>query len=646
MSDTANVLVQAGPSRRERQADPLEARLAMAEKEVALALDTSDHEELIALATEALNAKSEEMAPSKAVIKSRKNLLWARSHTYHQQNLHELALKDAKAALKLDPEDTAAYLRAATLLSSTGHKAQAFSCLNRAQSLCSKYDSATRALWLWRIDKHRRKLSGTERCLVERLPNEILVEVALYLDMPDRTLMSQVCSSWRHTLTSASCLWSSITLNKIGKKLGPQKAEDLLLYIIMRVQRANYALQTIIFEDIFPFPFLKQVYRVLRAFSKSLHRIQIPCNNYKASYDELYRHCPQLKCLVLSSPRGRSMPLSRFDSDMSWHIPTVDESVEEKGAERFFLEEFSVDENWFPCELSRHFHKLRVLKGHNPFVFVKQLHHTSFDHEQMVRGLIEHLEEWVYCHSFPSGSLLSQPVAATFPKLKRLASFQLSSEFPIKLTCPNLLDFQIIYNGIEAEGATELARMLTTSPKLRKLQIRPFDFSRAHSQICRAMSGLHDLEWLDLGLALTESELVTLLAPQNATSGLSVPFPKLHTLIVKVWRTDLTMLTSALLAREYLRTGHAWETARQMATELVTRPIKHVQVVTPFQRGSRSVNATVPAENSESPRLKDAPDCTRLRRLEVSVADADVPKHLLLALDSVVDDLVITFEPI
>ncbi|CDW98031.1 hypothetical protein [Sporisorium scitamineum] len=257
-----------------RPSDLLEERLADAEKEVAIAFQTLAYDELILAATEAL--KYQPQTPIKTVIKSRKNLLWARAHAYHNQNLHELALKDARAALKLDPDDIAAYIRAAVLLSNTGHKEQAFSCLDTAHSLASKYEIASRALWMRRIDKQRRKVSGLSWRIIDRLPNEILIEVASHLNVANRNSMSQTCRLWRRVLISAPSLWTSLTIVMEGNYMTSSKVVEWMRYINMRSERANHCLEHVVFKGSFPAMVLRTVCSILRLSAASLKHIEIP----------------------------------------------------------------------------------------------------------------------------------------------------------------------------------------------------------------------------------------------------------------------------------------------------------------------------------------------------------------------------------
>ncbi|TKY86178.1 hypothetical protein EX895_005003 [Sporisorium graminicola] len=257
MPESTSMALRMESSKDPQPTDALEERLSKAEKAVAIALDTFAYDELILVATEALKTRSQTL--SKTVIKCRKNLLWARSHAYHHQNRYELALKDARAALKIDPDDVAAYIRAAALLFNTGHKEQAFSCLDTAQSLASKHGSATRALLLSRIDKQRRKVSGLSWRLIDRLPNEIFIEIASHLEIQDRSSMSQTCRAWRQILISVPSLWTSLTLITKHKEMGESKAVGWMRYIILRSERANHCLEYVSFKHAFPEKLLEKL---------------------------------------------------------------------------------------------------------------------------------------------------------------------------------------------------------------------------------------------------------------------------------------------------------------------------------------------------------------------------------------------------
>lgn len=634
--------VRTGSSSRKRQPDPTEVRLADAEKEVAIALEKFAYDELIDVATEALHFKHNlaQAPPSKAIIKSRKALLWARSHAYYHQDRYEQALKDAKAALKLDPHDVAAYIRAAVLLGSTGHKVQALSCLDTAESLSLKCESATKALWLRRIDKQRRKVSGVSWRVTDRLPSEIVVEIASHLDVVDRHSMSQTCRSWRHILVSAPRLWTSLSIKTNAKVLSARKSKDLLQYILMRAERANHSLESVVLQNNFGPVFLELVVEILRASMNSLRELHIPAPDQKQLYERLYRHCPQLKFIAYPQATQTSMP--DFEADEDFGVPAV---MDGNGARLSQLERFDNEIMGDPSELHGHFHKLRILKGHNPFSVHPENGVFKFDDEQMASSILENLEEWQFFPFRPVQRLGHRPCSADFAKLTKLTDFILQSNCLLEPTFPSLLELQIKLDLGGSESTRELIRILRTSPKLRSLTLGPCyqPESNQYSGLGRAISRLQSLQRLDS--SSVDVSVGDLLLPQAVASAsgkleLTVPLPRIDTIIVSDSNTDLHKLTISLLVREHLRNGHTLTAARQMARDRISTLPKRQTSVSPFQRGSSSAadTATSSPESIQDPCLDDASRCCRLQRLDV-IGVIRMPDNIKLALESVCDDV-------
>lgn len=117
MADTEDSKSASGsgpPPSKKARITPTEARYAEAEKQVAMALDIFDYDEVVALASNALHPKPSRM--NENIVKARKIILWSRCKAYDYQGLEELALEDARNALKLDPDDPVANVRIVVLL--------------------------------------------------------------------------------------------------------------------------------------------------------------------------------------------------------------------------------------------------------------------------------------------------------------------------------------------------------------------------------------------------------------------------------------------------------------------------------------------------------------------------------------------------
>ncbi|CDU26022.1 uncharacterized protein SPSC_06193 [Sporisorium scitamineum] len=628
-----------------RPSDLLEERLADAEKEVAIAFQTLAYDELILAATEAL--KYQPQTPIKTVIKSRKNLLWARAHAYHNQNLHELALKDARAALKLDPDDIAAYIRAAVLLSNTGHKEQAFSCLDTAHSLASKYEIASRALWMRRIDKQRRKVSGLSWRIIDRLPNEILIEVASHLNVANRNSMSQTCRLWRRVLISAPSLWTSLTIVMEGNYMTSSKVVEWMRYINMRSERANHCLEHVVFKGSFPAMVLRTVCSILRLSAASLKHIEIPTSEEWSCYDLLYRHCPRLTSLVFEP--GTMVHLPDFSFSECPDFPAFKET---KTVEPFSLESIHVSRrSRIGRFMDKHLHKAHTVIGYNPFLAFE---FGTFEETQMDFSLAEHLVEWELADSIAYERRTALPLSVTFPKLTKLSNLDPKYGSQLKLAFPNLVDLQYDPNSTLPHTFDNLVHILTTSPKLRRLSFMSGELWVRHQDVREALLNLHHLEELDMAAMYTqEQDLINEYLVPRAVSSESgqtevlVPLPKLRILALDASsRSQLNKLTISLSVREQLRQGENLTTAKHLAANRVhALPRSPAPAVSPFQRGTTSAGSSESSEELQGPRLKDSSDCARLQCVKLTGIVA-IPNRIETVLNSVTDKLIIQYDPL
>ncbi|SPO27072.1 uncharacterized protein UTRI_10531_B [Ustilago trichophora] len=633
--------------------DPLEARLALAEKEVSMALDGFDYDALITIASVALKASSK--LTSKTVIKSRKNLFWARSHAYHHKGIHDLALKDARAALKIDTSDPASYIRTAVMLKNAGHQAQAASCLDAAVAIADKFEQSAKTLWLRRIDKQRNKLFASSQHPIDRLPTEILIEVAQHLGADDRSSMSQTNRKWHHILTSSPSLWTSMTVKMRTKRLSESKAAEWLDHIIKCANRCNNGLERVEFSGSFPGVLLDKVLSILRTSAPTLVHIAIPTSRQQRCYQLLYRYCPRLKSLELRSPSDITIQASNANNvqQLCRHEP-IDESAEVNN-ERFQLETFrNLDNNAQAVTLSLHAQNLRFLQGHFPS--------TSVIDHMLFLNCLRNLEEWDAGYGWETtksdvNDRDDHPTASVpCPKLRKLDNFWFTEEY--RLVCPQLQELDIKSTGLPSANdwsAVELTRMLNTSPLLRRLKVRSGGHTRLPRDMQQAFRALQHLEYLELDFSEATDYISDLLLPKemrhdHARQQLDFPFPKLQHLVLYSSKTDLTKLAHTILVRQHLRNGQNLPTAKYLASERLRNPQESAAApsISPFQRGTASSTPTPSSpRRMHGPRLdeEEAQRCCPLDRLELRRL-VELPAHVEQALRSVVPELLFEYDPL
>ncbi|SNX85501.1 uncharacterized protein MEPE_04210 [Melanopsichium pennsylvanicum] len=619
----------------------LEAQLVAAEKEVAIALDTYDYEELIAVVSDALKTKPTNLG--KTLTKSRKNLLWARSHAYSHKGLKELALKDAKTALKLDPEDPISYIRTAVLLIKAQHLSQANTCLEKASNLADKLEATVKFSLMRKIEKQRKRLTSSSSITFLNLPNEILVEIASHLDTKGRSAMSQSCSNLRRILISAPSLWTSLTIVMKGKRLAEAKALEWLNYIRMCSERANNALESVDFPANFPDALLERVCSILRASSRSLEHIHIPSGQLSRCYDLLYRYCPRLKSIVLHQIFGcKDITIQGLSVQDTCFSPPPDREAE---VEPFALESLTV---WGTLDLdwNQHLRTLRISKGHDPFMIGVGQDSSSQD-QVYLQTLADSLEEWEYPLLLPRSQRPFRSIRLTLSKLVKLTRYRFDAAFIF--TFPKLLELEIscAYASVN-RSAEEYARILRTSPMLCRLTINIEPIERGTRDLQSAIRSLQALETLELEASEVPDFIIGVLLPGNKGDEagrieVNFPLPRLQRLILRGRNLDSANLAFALLVREQLRTGTNLTEARHIATEKLVSGSATQSVVTPFQRGSASKEAPKPPKKRSGPRLGNDIDICPLQSIALIGID-HIPTNVEQVLRSLVPELLFEFD--
>lgn len=624
----------------DKVATPLEARLKAAEKDVAIALDLDDYEELIAVASNALNEKSR--SANKNVIKSRKNLLWARSHAYNHKSLHALALKDAKAVLKIDPDDIAAYIRTAALLKDAGHVEQARGSLDKAASLAEKLDNLAKASWLRRLDKHRKKIFGTSRRLFDSLPNEILVEVALHLHAAGRTDMSQTCRSWRQILTSAPHLWTSLTVKDRTPRPSETRATEWLNHISMRAERANHDLQHVFLSGFLAQERIDKLIPILLKSAASLTYIDIRTRDHERCYELLYQFCPRLRVLALHEQGHDALVLPRVSSEKLRRQGSVDEAPESPML--FKLEALSVEPPVDHIFLLPHLDEVRVLINCNPFKAYLRTDQSTAELMQMLQGAAEHLEEWKD-ESYrirTRSERVSEPLTLTFPRLVTATRYQVNSLF--RFTFPQIEELGIAGDG-NGENGAELAQIIETSTMLRRLTfLDRHDFGDFDSHFEESRE-LRHLEFLDVRRQPFDFRpLLPTKVNLDGVDEINFPFPKLRELIFCAASIQPHRIAYLLMIREEIRTGAIPEVAFGTASDRLSGvPVRTPeQVLQAFQRGSKKSSKKLPKVN-EGLVLKNAEGCCPLQKITLIGLLMPITERIERLIRSVVPEVVVEY---
>ncbi|KAJ9480261.1 F-box domain-containing protein [Pseudozyma hubeiensis] len=192
---------------------------------------------------------------------------------------------------------------------------------------------------------------------VDRLPNEILIEVASNLDMADLLSISQTHRSWRQILTSAPRLWTKLTVKSEVKRPSHHQLIKLFEHILMVAERSQHSLEYVVLRVHSPGHWAKQVHHILQLSAATLNHIELYAPNQPFMYTQLYRFCPLLRKLVFLDDDEVSIPVTPVTAQM---LPVKDlPPITQHEAEPFHLEEFHAnkDEDDDP-QMDKHLDKI------------------------------------------------------------------------------------------------------------------------------------------------------------------------------------------------------------------------------------------------------------------------------------------------
>ncbi|UZJ56095.1 hypothetical protein CBS101457_005415 [Exobasidium rhododendri] len=177
---------------------------------------------------EAAKVCSEALQDKRMTNGTRVHHLLTRSSLYSKLNESTLAIKDAKDAVILAPNDALCYVRAAKAFHQAGHKAKANQALEKASSLISL--NADRRDHI-PAETSKVDLGSHVKGLFERwnqprinfLPDEVLIEMFSYLDRPDLMRCVQTCKRWQLVTSRSQALWREhVTLRGTMKQINAQ----------------------------------------------------------------------------------------------------------------------------------------------------------------------------------------------------------------------------------------------------------------------------------------------------------------------------------------------------------------------------------------------------------------------------------------
>ncbi|SPO27413.1 uncharacterized protein UTRI_10530 [Ustilago trichophora] len=513
-------------------------------------------------------------------------------------------------------DDIASHFRTAVVLIEEGRLDQARKCLDDADILATNLNYAVQQTWLDRLKTQRVKLQLLIPCHINRLPNELLVRIAQFLDVGERLIMSQTCNTWRDIILTKH-LWTELVINikqgpMIATSLTPSQAEKWFQHIKICAQKSGHSLEKVQIGGPFPHKLLVPVLSVLRRSAHSLTFIELTALDQERCYSLLYRYCPKLTTLNVRC--ARPIPIDSFPS-LKVKVSLIKDSPESVDVP-FLLERFSCDPRVRHPGLAKHMCCLRVLENYNPYIeSTKRLEPVAGqtltpieaqDDEPWSR-IADCLEEWSVGPHWPSSEILAAaakreshlrywerklPIKATFTKLVKLEGFRLDRnlrfEFP---ELRELLRLEVGKGHDHDFWSEELGRILASGPLLQKIDMKLHDRQSVQNDWVIALRGLQFLEELVLDVSANPNIILLLLMPRITEGAMGqakvdFPLPKLQRLTMTGWLPDAMRLVKILAMRNKLKDGMSLFEAREWTLHRLEPVVHHMRsaAFTPEQR--------------------------------------------------------------
>lgn len=621
---------------------------AKAQKGVAQALLLRNFEQAILIASAAL----ENMGASKGHgSEAKRKMLWARASAYTARKLPKLALADARKALKLSPDDPEAYARTAKILIDSDHHDQASQCLDIADEKLKHGAPSDRIVAAMAVERQRRRLrEACSVCHISRLPEEILLHVFKYITSVNAA--SLVCRTWRRIILSAPPIWRRLVLRQ---GLSETQCIDALSAYTWR---SNSSIESAELPASLFWCNPRALLSILRKSAATLRHVKMPSHLQRTCYEELYRHCVNLK--VLDVDVGNNI-IPKKPNDLS---SDTNDDWPKEGVSPFQLEIFrgSNQSCGFPPFSMQ---ELRILRyrDHDDPVFAMQ----TFRDIVEVADTLEELANFnprllaSNIHTFREAEASTQDASRpiTFKMLKTLQGWNIPRHSK-RFTFPALEEATRISCSSAGNGPwpyRPVSTFFTDSPLIRTLDLDLTEI--AADDVALLLISISRLQLLE-DLSLTERQvsgvykaarLEHALAPKYQWNAESrkylphIPCLRLERLSIVQEHPSVSSLILVLAMRNYLALGHPFKVAQDLTQKHFGLPsVPRPSRTTPFQRGPVTVEQS--ASDSIMPITSDAGcmqfSVSRLRSIELTLVS--MPDGALEQLEKLADRAKISYQ--
>ena len=203
------------------------------------------------------------------------------------------------------------------------------------------------------------------------------------------------------------------------------------------------------------------------------------------------------------------------------------------------------------------------------------------------------------------------PIELTFSKLVKLKGFRLDRNLRFKF--PNLrelLRFELAEDYDHEIWSRDFARILRTSPLLKKMELKLYDRESVHNDWIMALRGLRDLEELDLDNSASPDVILLLLLPKGSEDRtgqprIDFPLPKLQRIALTGWLPDAKELINILAMRLRLKEGASLLEAREWALHRLGSVAPHKQSTDSIPEQQNHAGPKQPHRTAK--RLEEAP---------------------------------------
>ncbi|EPQ26175.1 uncharacterized protein PFL1_06382 [Pseudozyma flocculosa PF-1] len=622
-------------------------------RDVRRLLAIGDHAQAAEVCTRHLAQLRRQQQPNTRAATDSAFLLVSRSMARERAGCLDDSLKDAKAAIRIDPDNPKPYLRAASALAAAGHVSNARSCLAAARSKLSLASSQAEHAWtstspsaLVRGAKRRahleHRIARLEASISSRplasLPLELILRILSFLDVKQLLRTLTVSRQWRAEVLAYPPLWRHLDLTQLVslhqmrqelKSDGRRTRRALERFChLSRNSLVSLRLSAVGSQDS-----VDTILALVRSNAATLEHLQLDRCTAHQVLASVVPACQSLRSLEIQHPPSSRYSVQEADANGG---SMVRAGLSSKVAERLStirLETFGVHREalaMYP-QLAPMLSQLRVLKVCSPsrmcspFAHLELYDAFAFDALAQAHATIEEVRLST-CQQLPirfeGAPPRNEPTSLVFERLRVLEGWlprvvrgrrEMRRETGLHFSFPALQEAEVGFECDEDEEA-----FYRHSPRIERLSHRCQLYPQGTREPTRRIAMLEDLRALSIAYRAQIGEDPAAIWPslvphrirgEDDAAVVKVACPKLTELRIEYADRDLTgtLLIRLVLLRLYLSKGLTFDEAVARA-----RPEKAPgRATTSFSRAGAASSSSSPfsrASGASAPAASARPD--------------------------------------